>query len=183
MLITPLPIAGAALLTTERRGDTRGSFGRWYGEDELGDWLGGQHIVQINHSFSARQGTVRGLHFQHAPQAELKIVRCLSGQVWDVFLDLRHGSPTFMQWHAEWLDGQHDRALLIPPGCAHGFQTQSDAVQMLYLHTAFYTPELEGAVRYNDPRAAIAWPLPITELSARDQANPLLSPDFDGITL
>lgn len=183
MQVRPLDIAGAALLETERRGDARGSFARWFCDRELGKVLAGSAIHQINHSFSARAGTVRGLHFQHAPHAEKKIVRCLAGKVYDVLLDLRQGSPTFLQWRGVELSAENDLALLIPEGCAHGFQTLSDDVELLYLHTAHYTPQAEAGVAHDDPRILLAWPLAVTELSERDRSHPRLADDFAGITL
>ncbi len=183
MRILPLDIAGAAILESDRHGDERGGFARWFCERELSEVLNGASIRQMNHSTSQQCGTVRGMHFQHAPQAEKKMIRCLAGRIFDVVLDLRAGSETFLQWRGVELSGDDDRALLIPEGCAHGFQTLSDQVQMLYLHTAFYSPELEAAVAYNDPRVQIAWPLPITVVSDRDRQHPYLSVDFSGITL
>ena len=181
MQIHALDIPGAAQLIAERRGDQRGSFARWFCNDELAGWLGGEHLSQINHSFTATQGSVRGLHYQNAPHAEIKIVRCLAGAVWDVMLDLRRGSPTFMQWRAVELSAELDNAVLIPRGCAHGFQALSANAQLLYLHTAAYVPSAEAAVKYDEPRAAITWPLPLAEISARDLSHPWLSADFAGL--
>jgi len=176
-------IAGVVLIETDRRRDERGGFARWFCDTELADALQGAVIRQINHSHTAQRGSVRGMHFQHAPHAEKKIIRCLAGKIFDVVVDLRRGSPTFLAWRGFELDAGDDRALLIPEGCAHGFQALTDDVQMLYLHTAPYTPAAEGALRCDDPRIAIAWPLPPQNLSARDLKHPLLSADFSGITL
>jgi dTDP-4-dehydrorhamnose 3,5-epimerase len=126
---------------------------------------------------------VRGLHYQRPPQAEAKWVRCLKGRVFDVAVDLRRGSPTFLKWHAVELDGVSMNALLIPEGCAHGFQVLEPESELLYLHTATYTPGLEGAARYDDPRLAIRWPLPVTDLSERDRTHPLLDDSFEGISV
>ena len=126
---------------------------------------------------------MRGLHYQRPPHAEMKLVRCLSGRVWDVALDLRHNSPTFMQWHAEELSCDNACMLIIPEGCAHGFQTLEPACELLYLHTAAYEKSAEGGVRHDDPRAGIAWPIAITEISERDRSLPLLPPMFSGIPL
>lgn len=183
MHILPLDIAGAAILESDRHGDQRGGFARWFCERELTEVLNGATIRQINHSTSSQRGTVRGMHFQHAPQAEKKIIRCLAGRIFDVVLDLRSGSTTFLQWRAVELSGEDDRALLIPEGCAHGFQTLTDQVQMLYLHTAFYAPELEGAVSYQDPLVQINWPLPVTVVSEKDRQHPNLPSIFLGVTL
>lgn len=174
-------IAGVALVRTERRLDGRGGFARWFCDTDLAAELAGASIRQINHSFTKERGTVRGLHFQTAPYAEKKIIRCLAGEIFDVVVDLRRDSPTFLAWRGFTLRAGDDSAVLIPEGCAHGFQTLSDDVQLLYLHTAPYTPAAEGALRYDDPRIGIAWPLPPQHLSERDLAHPLLAADFKGL--
>ncbi len=112
----------------------------------------------------------------------MKLVRCLSGRIWDVALDLRRDSPTFMRWHAEELSGANASMLVIPEGCAHGFQTLEPGCELLYLHTTAYEKSAEGAVRHDDPLAGITWPLAISEISERDRSLPLLAPDFSGIS-
>lgn len=176
-------IAGIYTITTTRYGDVRGSFARLFCEKELASVLYEQHICQINHSYTAACGSVRGMHFQYAPHAETKIVRCLQGKIFDVVIDLRHGSETFLQWRGFVLSQDADDALLIPPGCAHGFQTLTDDVHLLYVHTGFYTPSAEGGVHVNDPRIGIVWPLPIENLSERDQQHLLLPEDYAGMIL
>ena len=126
-------------------------------------------------------GAVRGLHFQLAPHAEMKLVRCLKGRVWDVAVDLRAGSPTFLQWHAETLSPDTMRMIVIPEGFAHGFQVLEPDSELLYLHTAAYNADAERAVRYDDPRLGIRWPLPVTQTSLRDAAHPPLGADFIGV--
>jgi dTDP-4-dehydrorhamnose 3,5-epimerase len=123
------------------------------------------------------------MHFQYPPHAETKFISCNKGRVWDVAVDLRLGSPTFLQWHAEELSSQNRRMLIIPEGCAHGFQALDPDSELLYFHTNFYTPESEGGVLYDDPQLGITWPLPITNLSTRDQEYPLISKDFNGIRI
>lgn len=176
-------LAGVYVAETSYRIDHRGSFARLFCEAELGPALGSRKIVQINHSRTRFRGSLRGLHFQRPPHAELKMVRCLSGRVWDVALDLRKGSATFMKWHAEELDAANARMLVIPEGCAHGFQTLTDNCELLYLHTAAYEKSAESGLRYDDPRAAISWPLEVTELSDRDRALEFCIPSFSGIQL
>jgi len=183
MKTLPIDMPGVLLIETDRRSDQRGGFARWFCEHELADVLHGASIRQINHSHTVQRGSVRGMHFQYAPHAEKKIIRCLAGRIFDVVVDLRQGSPTFLGWRGFELEGGDDRALLIPEGCAHGFQTLTDEVQMLYLHTAFYTPTAEGALRFDDPRIAIDWPLPPQNLSERDSQHPLLPADFSGINI
>ena len=167
-------IEGLLVAQSPVHGDARGAFTRLFCEHSLQSVLGNRHIVQINHSRTTIVGTVRGLHFQRSPAAEAKLVHCLQGAVWDVVVDLRPGSPTHLQWHAELLSADNGCALLIPPGCAHGFQTQEDDVHMLYVHSAAHAPAHEGGLHPLDARLAIAWPLPVQNLSVRDQAHPPL---------
>jgi dTDP-4-dehydrorhamnose 3,5-epimerase len=161
--------------------DHRGSFSRLYCEKELEAFLENRHIVQINHSITRTVGAIRGLHYQIPPHAETKFVRCLKGRVWDVAVDLREHSPTFLQFHAEEISPDNARMLIIPEGCAHGFQVLEPDSEILYLHTHFYTPEYEAGIPYNDPILNIAWPMPITEISLRDSSYPVITPDFKGI--
>lgn len=164
-------------------GDARGYFERLFCDDELAGWLGGRAIRQVNHTLTAAAGTVRGLHFQHPPHAEAKIVTCLRGEVFDVAVDLRRGSPTFLQWHGERLSATNHRSLLLPPGVAHGFQSLVEDVELLYFHTEPFAPEAEGGVHPRDPRVAVDWPLPIAALSDRDEHHPWLQDAFDGLAL
>lgn len=175
------PIPGAFLVETQPQADSRGAFARLYCAQSLADIMGQRQIVQINHSRTVRRGTVRGMHFQHPPHAEMKLVRCIRGRVWDVLVDLRAGSPTFMQWHAQELDMQAAHMLVIPEGCAHGFQALEPDSELLYLHTAFYTPGAEGGLRHDDPALAIPWPLEAVEISSRDRTHAMLQDDFAGI--
>jgi dTDP-4-dehydrorhamnose 3,5-epimerase len=130
-----------------------------------------------------RRGTVRGLHFQRPPHAEAKLVTCLHGQVFDVAVDLRAGSPTFLQWHAEELTESNGRSLLIPEGFAHGFQTLSEHCELLYVHSATFVPSSEGGINAHDNAIGVDWPLPIAELSERDASHPLLDAEFGGLKL
>ncbi len=163
--------------------DPRGSFARLYCEIELAPLIGGRKIVQINQSSTTNVGAIRGMHFQYPPHAEMKLVRCLKGRVWDVVVDLRAESPTFLTWHAEELSAMNTCMLVIPEGCAHGFQVLEPESELLYFHTAFYAPEAEGAVRYNDPKLGIDWPLPATDVSQRDTMHPLIGPTFLGMRI
>jgi dTDP-4-dehydrorhamnose 3,5-epimerase len=175
------PLAGLKVVVRERRGDERGFLSRLYCAEELGaaGWRGA--VAQVNHTLTRVPGTVRGMHFQHPPHAEQKLVSCLRGRVWDVAVDLRAGSPTRLRWHAEELSADNGRALLIPEGFAHGFQVLDPDSELLYLHSTFHAPQSEGAVNALDPRLAIAWPLPVGERSARDVAHPPIADDFPGI--
>jgi dTDP-4-dehydrorhamnose 3,5-epimerase len=179
--IHPTAIAGAVVLDTEPVQDHRGAFARLFCARELAQVLGHRKIVQINHSLTRAVGAVRGMHFQSAPNAEMKIVRCLRGRVFDVAIDLRAGSSTFLRWVSCELSPANRRALVVPEGCAHGFQVLEPDSELLYLHTAYYTRESEGGVRHDDPRVGIPWPLPPADLSERDRAHALISRDFPGI--
>ncbi len=176
-------IAGVSIAETKIVQDKRGSFGRFYCENDLAAAIGTRQIKQINQSRTSIMGAVRGLHFQHAPHAEMKLVRCVKGRVWDVALDLRKGSPTFLQWHAQELTPNNSLMLIIPEGCAHGFQVLDPDSELLYLHTASYKPTTEGGIRFDDPAVKIAWPLPVADLSERDKQHPYINEHFFGITL
>ncbi len=177
------PIADLKIIERQHLGDSRGFLSRLFCADELA--VAGWHkpIVQINQTLTQKQGTVRGMHFQRPPQAEIKLVTCLRGAIWDVAVDLRARSPTFLQWHAEELSAANNRALLIPEGFAHGFQTLSDGCELLYFHSAIYTPAAEAGVNPKDPMLSIAWPLAITGLSTRDANHPMLDQQFKGLIL
>jgi len=181
--LVPTAIAGVFVAQTNAFQDNRGAFARLYCETELAEAVAGRQIRQINHSRTAAVGAVRGMHFQFAPDAETKMVRCLKGRVWDVAVDLRKGSPTFLQHHAQVLSPSNALMLVIPEGCAHGFQVLEPDSELLYLHTANYTPGAEGGVRFNDPVLNLPWPLQITDLSERDKKHTLLNKNFQGIVL
>ena len=181
--ITPTQISGVFTIDTTPVGDHRGSFARCFCISELEPILKIRTIQQINHSRTSTVGAIRGMHFQHPPNAEMKLIRCLKGRVWDVAVDLRAGSDTFLKWHAEELSEANQRMIVIPEGCAHGFQVLEPNSELLYLHTAIYHQASEGAIRYNDPRLSIPWPLPITDISERDRNHPLLHVSFPGVSL
>jgi dTDP-4-dehydrorhamnose 3,5-epimerase len=170
------PIAGVLELVGQTFSDHRGAFLNAFRAQEppfTRAW-GHRSIAQVNLSRTEAVGAVRGLHLQAAPHSEAKLVRCLRGRVWDVAVDLRPGSPTYGQWHGVELSPGTGKALLIPEGCAHGFQVLEPGSELLYLHSGGWVPEAETGVRYNDPRLAIRWPLAPLGLSARDMALPLL---------
>ena len=140
----------------------------------LADFGGDGKIAQINHTLTQAAGTIRGLHFQQAPHDEAKFVSCLSGAVFDVAVDLRPDSPTYLQWHGEVLSADNGRSMMIPGGFAHGFQTLTEDCELIYLHDKPYAPEAEGGLNPLDPRLAIDWPLPVSQMSPRDKALPLM---------
>lgn len=181
--ILDTPIADLKIVERQQLGDSRGFLSRLFCAEELAAAGWHKPIAQINQTLTQKQGTIRGMHFQRSPHAEMKVVACLRGAIWDVAVDLRAGSPTFLQWHAEELSVANHRALLIPEGFAHGFQTLSDDCELIYLHSRAYTPKAEAGLNPKDPMLSIIWPLTITELSVRDAQHPLLDHQFKGVTL
>ncbi len=183
MKIFQTPLQDSFVLEPEPFVDDRGTFSRIFCQQELKQIGHEKPIVQVNHSLTRTKGALRGMHFQYPPKAEIKIVKCLRGSVFDVIIDLRRDSPNFLRWYGEILSAENLKMMYIPEGFAHGFQTLEDNSELLYLHTEFYSPELEEGVRYDDPRINISWMVEVTDISARDQNHPLLSRDFEGITL
>jgi dTDP-4-dehydrorhamnose 3,5-epimerase len=182
-IIEQTPLPGLTRLERMPIADSRGFLTRIFCGEELVEagWNGA--VAQINHTRTERKGVVRGVHFQHPPHAETKIVTCLQGSIFDVAVDLRADSSTLMRWHAEVLSAENNRSLLIPPGFAHGFQTLSEDCDLLYLHSVAHAPESEDGIHPEDAEIDIDWPLPITELSSRDAHHPSLSTDFKGLNL
>lgn len=181
--ISATPLEGLKVLTRNPVGDSRGYLERMFCTNDLAAVLGGRSIVQINRTLTRETGTVRGMHFQRPPASEMKFVSCLQGEVFDVAVDLRPGSSTFLAWHGERLSAANGRTLAIPEGFAHGFQTLTPDCVLLYLHTAAYTPSAEDGLNSLDPRLEISWPLPVAEMSERDAALPHVGPDFVGVVL
>lgn len=181
--ITNLPLVG--LKRVERRSleDSRGFLSRLFCSVELASAGWQKPIAQINHTLTAKRGTIRGMHFQHPPHAEMKLVICLRGRVWDVAVDLRAGSDTLLNWHAEELSAENHRALLVPEGFAHGFQALTDDVELLYCHSVDYHKEAEGGLNPRDSRLAIDWPLEISEISDADAHHPMINQDFSGFAV
>jgi dTDP-4-dehydrorhamnose 3,5-epimerase len=181
--ILDTPLSGLRVLRRKPIGDSRGYLERLFCTEELQELVPERYIAQINHTLTASRGIVRGMHFQWPPHAETKFVSCLRGEVFDVAVDLRHNSSTFLHWHAELLSADNHKTLVIPEGFAHGFQTLTDNCEMLYFHTAAYQPGTEGGLNAQDPRLTIAWPLPVAGLSPRDAAHPMLDEAFTGVML
>ena len=178
---TGTPLVGLTVIERRRREDSRGSFSRLFCADELDAAGIAMSIAQINESFTRRRGSIRGLHFQYPPYAEAKLVMCILGEIFDVAVDLRRNSPTFLKWHAEHLSEANGRSLFIPAGFAHGFQTLTDDCRLVYLHSAPYSPGSEGGLSARDPSLRIEWPLPIGELSHRDANHAALDAEFSGL--
>jgi dTDP-4-dehydrorhamnose 3,5-epimerase len=175
------PLAGLRVMKRNPICDSRGYLERLFCAKGLQTLAPGKSIAQINHTLTISSGTVRGMHFQIPPYAETKFVSCIRGEVFDVAVDLRQNSPTFLHWHAELLSAINHKTLIIPEGFAHGFQTLTEDCEMLYFHTTAYRPDSEGGLNIQDPMLDIQWPLPLAGLSQRDAAHPLLAPDFRGI--
>jgi dTDP-4-dehydrorhamnose 3,5-epimerase len=180
MRFEPTPLAGATLIHPDPRTDERGSFARAFCAREFAAAGLETTYVQTSIGDNARAGTVRGMHFQRAPHAEVKLVRCIKGAIYDVIVDMRETSPTYLRWFGTDLTEDNGLTLYVPQGFAHGYQALSDGATVLYMASAFYAPEAEGGLRHDDPRLAIAWPLPVAALSPRDAQHPLLAEGLAG---
>lgn len=174
-------LPGAYIVELTPFTDERGFFARTYCKNEFaeigffGEW------VQLNHSITNNKGSIRGMHFQNPPYGEIKMVKCIAGAVFDVIIDLRKNSPTFLKWFGAELSAQNKKMMFIPEGFAHGFQTLTDDCGLIYHHSNFYTPGAESGIKYNEPLVNIEWPLPVTTISERDKTHPNLTTDFKGI--
>lgn len=178
--LRPTPLAGLAVVERRVVADERGWFGRVFCADELRGAGFTLPVAQINRSLTRRRGAARGLHYQRAPHAEDKLVTCLRGRVFDVAVDLRRSSPTFLRWFGVELSADNALGLLIPQGLAHGFQALEDDCELLYVHSRPYCAGAEAALHVADPALAVAWPLPLGQLSPRDEAHPFVTADFAG---
>ena len=183
MIINETIIQGSYIIEHEPFIDTRGIFSRIFCSEELEKTGLDKKILQINHSLTLQKGALRGMHFQKPPKAEIKMIKCLRGSVFDVMIDLRRDSSTFLKWYGEILSPENNKMMYVPEGCAHGFQTLEEKSELLYLHTEKYDPKFEGGIRYNDPFLNILWPIEVTDISLKDQNHPLLSNEFKGIKL
>jgi len=181
--ITDLPITGLKLITRKVEKDNRGSFSKLFCAHELSKVFTFNPISQINISISNKKGTIRGLHTQIQPYLENKIIYCIKGKVWDVALDIRANSPTFLSWHSQILSEENMQSLFIPAGLSHGFQALSDNVELIYIHDAPYSSAHECRLNPFDPLINIKWPLQVTELSDADKNAPFISKDFCGIQI
>jgi dTDP-4-dehydrorhamnose 3,5-epimerase len=181
MTFTQTPLEGSFLVGLEPVSDDRGWFARTYCKQEFTQLGHNREWVQLNHSFTRHPGTIRGMHYQLPPFAEIKLVRCIAGSVFDVIIDLRQGSATFLQYFGAELSAANKQMMYIPEGFAHGFQALAADCELIYHHSEYYQPGVEAGIRYDDPRVAIKWPLPATNLSRRDQEHPYIDANFKGI--
>jgi dTDP-4-dehydrorhamnose 3,5-epimerase len=176
MQFTETEIRGAFILDAEQIADERGFFARSWARDEFEAHGLNPHLAQCNLSYNHRKGTVRGMHWQEAPHAETKLVRCTQGGIYDVIVDLRADSSTYLRWIGVELTAENRRSLYIPEGCGHGFQTLADATEVLYMITEYYTPAAARGMRWNDPAINVTWPLAVTVISERDAQYPDFAP-------
>ena len=183
MKFTSLPLSGAYLIDLEKRGDDRGFFGRFFCETEFAQHGLLDRFVQINNSLTAKNGTLRGMHYQLPPAAEVKVVRCIHGALYDVILDLRPHSKSFGQSFGAELTAENRTMMYVPQGFAHGFLTLQPDTEALYLVSAAYAPDAERGIRFDDPKFSIRWPVTPSELSDKDRKWPDYDPDFHGAEL
>lgn len=174
MIFSETKLQGAFIIDLEQKADHRGFFARTFCIQEFTDHDLTPTVVQCNLSFNYKRGTLRGMHYQVAPAMEAKLVRCVQGGIYDVIIDLRPDSPTYLQHIGVELTAENRRALYVPERFAHGYQTLTDGAEVIYQVSEFYTPECEGGLRYSDPALGIEWPLPVTEISQKDSSWPLL---------
>lgn len=181
MIFEPTPLKGSYVIQLKPFRDERGWFVRTYCKNEFVEIGHHSEWVQMNHSFTAKKGTIRGMHYQVPPYGEIKMVRCVKGKVFDVIVDIREGSSTYLQWFGVELSKAKMNMLYIPEGFAHGFQTMTNDCELIYHHSGFYIPDVEGGIKYNDSNINIKWPLEVTMISERDRHHPALNENFKGI--
>jgi dTDP-4-dehydrorhamnose 3,5-epimerase len=183
MKFTETKLNGAFIITPDIIKDERGFFARTFCRRDFEDHGLNPNIVQCNISFNKTKGTLRGMHYRARSHAEVKLVRCTAGDIYDVIIDLRPESPTFKQWFAVELSADNRKLLYIPEGFAHGFQTLAENTELIYHHSAFHNPDHERGLRFDDPLLAINWPLPVGMISPKDQRYPLSDINFTGIKI
>jgi len=176
-------INGLVRLDRRMVSDKRGFLSRLFCAEELSEIGYAASIQQINYTVTKKKGSVRGMHYQMPPHSETKIVTCVQGRVFDVAVDIRLGSPTFLNWHGEVLSSDNHASLFIPDGFSHGFQTMTDDCHLVYMHSNLYVPGAEGALNAVDPTLDIDWPLDISEMSDRDRRHPFIGSNFIGVQL
>lgn len=183
MIFNPTKLAGAFTIDVQPFQDNRGFFTRTFCENEFGAQNLVQHFVQANHSGTHGKGVIRGMHFQRPPFCEVKLVKCVQGSIFDVIIDVREGSPTFLQWFGAELSAENKRMMYVPAGFAHGFQSLTDYSEITYMVSNFYNKESEAGVKYNDAKVNIEWPLPVSLVSDKDNTIPAIDDSFSGVSL
>ncbi|HXP50016.1 MAG TPA: dTDP-4-dehydrorhamnose 3,5-epimerase [Bacteroidia bacterium] len=174
MKFTETKLKGAYIIELSPMKDERGGFARVFSKDAFAQIGLNKEFVQFNQSWNTLKGTVRGMHFQKRPHAEAKFIKCIRGSAFDVMIDLRPDSSTYLQWVGEVISAENMKCIYIPEGFAHGFQTLEDNTELLYHHTEFYAPEFEGAINALDRTVGIKWPIAISLMSEKDKAIPLI---------
>lgn len=182
MNIIQTPLKGLVEIENDCFEDARGQFTRLFCEQDFSSIRPNLHFRQINLSRTNVAGSIRGMHYQAPPSAEAKLIRCLKGRAFDVAIDVRHGSPSFLKWHVVELTPEKN-SVFIPEGFAHGFQALDDNTELLYCHTMPWRKEDEHGLRFNDPRLAIQWPLPVSSISDKDRSHALINNNFLGVDI
>ncbi len=177
------PINGLYTVLLKKLEDDRGLFARTYCKNEFKKIGFEKEFVQFNHSYNKMKGTIRGMHFQQIPFAETKLIRCVQGAVYDVAVDIRKNSPTFLQWFGVELTAENMVSILIPEGFAHGFQTLKDDSALIYHHTAFYTQQADAGIRFDDPTVNVRWKLLPVNMTEKDKNYPMIDNNFKGIII
>ena len=181
MIFSATELGGSYIISPEPFSDERGWFARTYCKNEFNKIGHTDEWVQMNHSFTKQKGSIRGMHYQLPPHSEIKLVRCIAGAVYDVIIDLRKDSSTFLKHYGVELSAANKKMIYIPQGFAHGFQTITDDAELVYNHSQFYTPGAEAGLRYNDPKLNINWPLAVTSISAKDNIHTTIDSNFKGL--
>jgi dTDP-4-dehydrorhamnose 3,5-epimerase len=181
MIFHKTPLQDARVIELEKRGDDRGFFARFFCEQEFGKEGLETRFAQANNSLSAKKGTLRGLHYQLAPAAEVKVVRCVRGALWDAIVDLRPDSPTYKKWFGAELTAENRLMMYVPRGFAHAILTLTEDAEAFYLVSNFYAPAEERGLRWNDPAIGIEWPIKPEEISPKDAKWPDFDPEFHGV--
>jgi dTDP-4-dehydrorhamnose 3,5-epimerase len=181
MIFTETSLKGSCTITLQPVEDERGWFARTYCKNEFEHIGHTKDWVQLNHSFTKKKATIRGMHYQLKPFSEIKLVRCIAGAVYDVIIDIRKGSPTFLNYFGVELSASNKKMIYIPDGFAHGFQALTDDCELIYHHSQFYTPGIEAGIRYNDVAINIRWPLDAINVSERDNTHLLIDTNFKGL--
>ncbi|MBC7507348.1 MAG: dTDP-4-dehydrorhamnose 3,5-epimerase [Ferruginibacter sp.] len=181
MIFTETVLKGSFVIELEPFVDERGWFARTYCKNEFSKIGHQKEWVQLNHSFTKQTGTIRGMHYQLPPFSEIKLVRCIAGTVYDVIIDIRKGSATFLQYFGVELSAANKKMIYIPEGFAHGFQALTDDCELIYHHSQFYAAGVEAGIKYDEPTINIGWPMPVTGISQRDNTHPLIDSNFKGI--
>ena len=181
MIFEPTPLQGSYIIKLQPMEDERGFFVRTFCKQELEGIGHSKEFVQINQSYNKLKGTLRGMHFQLPPHQEIKLVRCIAGSVYDVIIDLRKDSPSYLHYFGAELSAGNFCMMYVPEGFAHGFQTLADHTSLVYHHTAYYSRGSEGGLRFDDQRIGIDWPMIPTCISEKDQQYPYVMESFNGI--